>query len=551
MNRWQAIFLPILFPAILYAQEEEVMSMDQLNEVPFITSLDEALKKPDNVFKLYLVNKGLKEFPEEVLQFKNLQILYLDSNEIRKVPKEINRLKQLQVLSLGANQIRKVPDEIGDLKNLMLLYLNANEISELPQTIIKLINLEGLYVEENKLKALPAGMGKMDNLFLIWATDNKIEEIPEEIGNVHQLSSLALTNNDIKVIPENIGLLINLEKLFLSGNEITEVPKIIKELKQLRILLLDNNKLEKIPDEIGQLKQLNTLYLSENMLTRLPEEIGDCDSLEFLTVSNNQIKNLPEEISRLKHLKILAIRGNPVRSIPEEYGKLTQLEKFYVNDINFSKVPEAVLELEAAGVNVVGLKSPVNYRFIKKNITNQASPYFYRTLLDKYYYTFDELSTQEYRHLYYGYVFQAEYNPYGVSEEEKNFFQLFKKNKVGEAIKSAQALLAMNPFNLEVMYDLYLLYEIKGYSLLANKWEDRYYGIIDAIKSTGNGLSKETAFYVNCVADEYYVLQTYGLKKTKQRLAGTIDVLEVRTPNKYGIDAVYFNLEKAVEKLGE
>ncbi len=540
-----------MLTALVGVAQDEVLSFEELNELPFYFSLDEAKAKPDSVYKLYLVSAGLKEIPSEILLMKNLQMLYLDSNEIRKVPEEISQLKNLQVLSLGANEVKKLPNSIGKLEHLVLLYFNDNQLTSLPASLTTLIHLEGLYIEKNKITSLPAGFGKLENLFLIWANDNELSSLPEDLANAKGLGSLSLTNNKLSSIPENFLLLNRLEKLFLSGNKISEIPDMIGKMVGLRILLLDNNRITKIPKSIASLKKLHTLYLSDNTISRIPKELTMCDSLRFLSLSNNAITRVPAEIQNLKRLETLALRSNPIKVLPDELGNMESLKKLYINDIELSRVPESVLQLEAKGVDVVGLKSPVNYRAIKKHINTPGGPYEYKVILDKYFYSLGDLSSQEYRHLYYGYVFQAAYQPYGLSEDEKKFFEHFKKNETDKAVQAALKILAYDPFNLEIVYDLYLLYDGQGKNLLADKWLDRYFGLTEAIKSTGTGMSKETAFAVNEVSDEYHILGAYGLKKTKQQLSGTINVITVKSPNKYGIDKIYFDLTKALEKLQE
>lgn len=550
MNRLKGVFIIwVLLLSLKGIGQDGPLSFEELNDLPFFFSLDEAKAKPDSVFKLYLVNAGLKEIPPEIFKMKNLQMLYLDSNEIKRVPDEISDLRFLQVLSLGDNSIKKLPSSIGRLGYLALLYLNDNQLTSLPESVTTLINLEGLYIEKNRIGSLPAGFGKLDKLFLIWANDNDLSDLPEDLANAKGLGSLSLTNNRLSSIPENFVLLNRLEKLFLSGNKIEVIPDMIGKMSGLRILLLDNNRISKIPKTIGDLNKLHTLYLSDNSITRIPKEITACDSLRFLSLSNNSITRIPSEIANLKQLQTLALRSNPIRMLPDELGKMENLRKLYINDIDLSRVPESVLSLEAKGVDVIGLKSPINYRAIKKHINTVGGPYEYKVILDKYFYSLDDLSSQEYRHLYYGYVFQEAYQPYGLSDDEKKFFEYFRKNEISLATKSALNILAYDPFNLEVVYDLYLLYDGQGKNLLANKWLDRYFGLMEAIKSTGTGISKETPFAVNRVSDEYHILGSYGLKKTKQQLSGSINVITVKSPNKYGIDKVYFDLSKALEKM--
>ncbi len=55
--------------------------------------------------------------------------------------------------------------------------------------------------------------------------------------------------------------------------------------------------------------------------------------------------------------------------------------------------------------------SPVNYKKIEKNILKKKSPFFYTHLLKRFTDGDTLFNLDEKRHLYYGYIFQPEYNP--------------------------------------------------------------------------------------------------------------------------------------------
>jgi len=53
----------------------------------------------------------------------------------------------------------------------------------------------------------------------------------------------------------------------------------------------------------------------------------------------------------------------------------------------------------------------VNYKKIEKNILKKKSPFFYTHLLKRFTDGDTLFNLDEKRHLYYGYIFQPEYNP--------------------------------------------------------------------------------------------------------------------------------------------
>jgi len=127
------------------------LSTMQLASQPVFTTLDEAMAAPEAVYRLDLSGQKLKEFPLEILFFRNLQELNLSNNKIEVLPPEINTLQNLQVLNLYRNRIVLLPDQIGDLANLRELYLNRNRMMYFPIGIVGLQRLEYLDVSQNLL----------------------------------------------------------------------------------------------------------------------------------------------------------------------------------------------------------------------------------------------------------------------------------------------------------------------------------------------------------------------------------------------------------------
>jgi Leucine-rich repeat (LRR) protein len=141
-----------------------------LNDTTYVyRSLASALETPDKVFRLNLSKKQLKEFPEDILKFKNLEELDLSKNKIEELPAGIGTLTHLKKLNLSMNKIAKLPTEIGNLTSLTYLGLNRNVIEELPPSI-----------------------GNLENLEILELWDNEINTIPDEISNLKKLKMLEL-----------------------------------------------------------------------------------------------------------------------------------------------------------------------------------------------------------------------------------------------------------------------------------------------------------------------------------------------------------------------
>ena len=88
-------FAIVFYASSVSAQEIALLDSLTLDTLTPITTLEEALKHPEQVVKLVLRKKKLKTFPAEILQFTNLQYLDLSKNNIRELPADISKLNAI------------------------------------------------------------------------------------------------------------------------------------------------------------------------------------------------------------------------------------------------------------------------------------------------------------------------------------------------------------------------------------------------------------------------------------------------------------------------
>lgn len=138
-----------------------------IDEEKEFTSISEALKNPEVVFKLNLRKQKLKEIPSEIFQMKNLKKLTLSKNKITSVPAEIGQLENLEELDLSDNKIELLPMEIGNLRNLKKLMLGKNDLFSLPSSFGNFSRLEYLDLWSNNLTELPNEMSSLPNLKIL------------------------------------------------------------------------------------------------------------------------------------------------------------------------------------------------------------------------------------------------------------------------------------------------------------------------------------------------------------------------------------------------
>jgi len=128
------------------------------------TDLDSARRNPDAVVKLVLRKKKYKDFPMQILKFKNLQYLDLSKNSLKELPDSIITLKKLQYLIVSKNSLEALPNTIGGLKNLKYINVNQNEIGRLPYTFGNLENLEIADLWSNNLEYFPETLKQLTKL---------------------------------------------------------------------------------------------------------------------------------------------------------------------------------------------------------------------------------------------------------------------------------------------------------------------------------------------------------------------------------------------------
>jgi Leucine-rich repeat (LRR) protein len=158
------LFIFILFLGFLTKGFTQVLSEQELDTCYIYTTIEKASKTPDAIYVLDLTKSKLKDFPLEVLVFKNLNILKLGKNKITSVPDGLSKLIFLQELDLGKNKLDAFPGCIVELRQLKKLVLNQNYIEGIPYMIKNLQKLEYLDMWSNNLSSFPESLNELKNL---------------------------------------------------------------------------------------------------------------------------------------------------------------------------------------------------------------------------------------------------------------------------------------------------------------------------------------------------------------------------------------------------
>lgn len=198
-----------------------------------------------------------------------------------------------------------------------------------------------------------------------------------------------------------------------------------------------------------------------------------------------------------------------------------------------------------------------DYKAIKKEVGDKNSPYFYEKLEQKFNAADTTMTLEEKRHLYYGFTNQERYSSFYTGAANDSLRSVLDKEVLEtddfkKIITYGTAVLSENPFDIRTLNIMSYAYE-KQSNLTEAKNKALQIGIIvEAIFSTGDGTSKENAFYVINVPHEYDVINVLGFEfGGKQSLIeGMYDYLTL-AENPYGLKGFYFDMSPSFNKLAE
>ncbi|KAH3788467.1 hypothetical protein DPMN_166611 [Dreissena polymorpha] len=134
---------------------ERGIAKSKKQEQHILRIIAEATKLGTNT--LDLSNKGMRQFPSEILEMPQLEYLYIEGNELTAIPDELfDRLPNLKWLDLRRNYLVRLPSVYtGRHKNLRNLLLEGNNLRTLPLELGLIKSLHGLNINNNPLEFPP------------------------------------------------------------------------------------------------------------------------------------------------------------------------------------------------------------------------------------------------------------------------------------------------------------------------------------------------------------------------------------------------------------
>lgn len=192
--------------------------------------------------------------------------------------------------------------------------------------------------------------------------------------------------------------------------------------------------------------------------------------------------------------------------------------------------------------------SKIDFDSIYSIINKKESEFEYFKLLNKFQKD-SVLNDDELLLLYYGFTSQKEYNPYDLKEMKLQMF--IKENGYGKTKELEEETFKNNHVSLIACYARSIRYKINNDTTLMYIWTNNYYGLLRAIKASGDGKTEETAFVTNSIADEYQILGNFKLNLIMQFNLGRYDGFELVEPNEFGAKHIYFDKIKSQEFLNQ
>ena len=181
MKKTFTLIAIVLFSILANAQKDKVYY-----------SLEKALKTPEQVYMLILVDNQLTNLPVEIGNLTNLTELYLRKNKLTSLPKELENLTKLKILDISSNNFSK--EEVNKIK---IIYAKSYLYYYLEEALIIPKNVYNLDLSYKELTNLPTEIEKLTNLTYLDLSYNQLTNLPPEIEKLSNLTYCNLYFNQL------------------------------------------------------------------------------------------------------------------------------------------------------------------------------------------------------------------------------------------------------------------------------------------------------------------------------------------------------------------
>ena len=162
---------------------------------------------------------------------------------------------------------------------------------------------------------------------------------------------------------------------------------------------------------------------------------------------------------------------------------------------------------------------------ILANITNVDSPLYYPNLMLRYT-AGDEMTAEEYHHLYYGYAFQPSYKPLDTNEAMNRVQNIMARlqidtpsvSDIDELIAACIAATEHDPFSPTLLNILVYAYGTAGDKVREAAYARHLAGVLRCIEQSGDGLKERTPMHITMFSHGLDYMASKGIKYLKGRI---------------------------------
>ncbi len=163
---------------------------------------------------------------------------------------------------------------------------------------------------------------------------------------------------------------------------------------------------------------------------------------------------------------------------------------------------------------------------IEAAVLDAASPYYYPALMERYAQADSLLGREEYRHLYYGYMFSPAYEPHASIPEADSLLMILQHAATAthedylRMIRHGEAVMAHDPFNPRVLNFMTYAYGQTGDAPNERRSARRFDGVMDAIISSGEGDRERSPWHILYFSHAGDVLDYFGATYRQPMVVG-------------------------------
>ena len=337
---WNILTLILLFAGNGSLFATTLRSLEEVRNV--IKIGDEQVAE---VRSIDLTNRGLSEFPTEILQFKNLESLNLSDNGIVNIPLEFGELSLLEELNFSGNQ--------------GLSYVDLEDVLE-----VATFKLEQLNLANCELGFIPHQIGRQRQIVELDLSGNLLNNLPYPVTQLGKLEAVNVSNNQLTDLSWQASHWWKLKSLNAKGNKGLDHDKLIRVLSAkdgLKTLKLSH--ISSLPKAFNllNLKELEIAYSNIPSLPRYPTS-SPIERLTFESCTFGDAENAVETINKYVKPRFMALHNMPEADFNQFLLLQTDSVSLRGNQLSDIRVLAAVRQLKYVDLrsNPVSKKS-INY----------------------------------------------------------------------------------------------------------------------------------------------------------------------------------------------